>query len=272
VAGLAAAGAGLGVYAADQPEVQRVEVALPRLPEVFQDFTIALMGDFHYDPHFSATAIAAAVRIVNDLRPDLIALAGDFVTTPLFGGRHHSVIIKELDPCVQLLGQLRARQGVFAILGNHDEYFNAARVVGALQSAGIRVLRNERLPIERERSRFWLAGINDVLMGNPDPGRALRGAASGETTVLLCHEPDFADEVARFPVDLQLSAHSHGGQIRVPLVGPLYLPPLARKYPWGLRRVGDMMLYTNCGIGTIRLPIRWNCPPEITLISLRRQK
>ena len=86
---------------------------------------------------------------------------------------------------------------------------------------------------------------------------------------MLAHEPDFADVAANYPIDLQLSGHSHGGQVRLPVIGAPVLPELGRKYPWGLRRLRKMSLYTNAGIGTIRLPIRWNCPPEVTLLTLK---
>jgi predicted MPP superfamily phosphohydrolase len=87
---------------------------------------------------------------------------------------------------------------------------------------------------------------------------------------LLAHEPDYADYVARFPVDLQISGHSHGGQVRAPLLGPVFLPAMARKYIWGQYKIGGLTLYTNPGLGTVAVPVRWNCPPEITLITLRR--
>jgi len=98
----------------------------------------------------------------------------------------------------------------------------------------------------------------------------LRGIPADEATVLMAHEPDYADYVARFPVDLQLSGHSHGGQVKFPLVGPLYLPDLARKYIWGLHKIRGLTLYTNAGIGTVEFPVRFNCPPEITLFTVRR--
>jgi hypothetical protein len=97
----------------------------------------------------------------------------------------------------------------------------------------------------------------------------LRKTSSTDPVVLLAHEPDFADYAARYPIDLQLSGHSHGGQIRFPLVGAVYLPRLARKYPRGLRKIERLMLYTNVGIGTLYIPVRWNCAPELTLITLR---
>jgi len=207
--------------------------------------------------------------MVNELRPDLVVLTGDFVTAPFFGGLHRSPKVPEAEPCASLLSELRAPSGVFGVLGNHDDYFNPARIIEPLQSAGIRILRNEALPIERQGSRLWLAGLKDILAGEPDLGKALSGIPPGETTALLCHEPDFADQAMRYPVDLQFSGHSHGGQVRLPLVGALFLPDLARKYPRGLHRLGRLTLYTSRGIGTVRVPVRLNAPPEVTVITLR---
>ena len=117
---------------------------------------------------------------------------------------------------------------------------------------------------------MWLAGLDDVLRRRSDLRRALSGVPSDELTILLVHEPDFADSVRGRSVDLQLSGHSHGGQIRLPLIGPPYLPPLGKKYPQGLRQLDQLALYTNRGIGTIGVPARLNCPPEITLFTLRK--
>jgi hypothetical protein len=167
-----------------------------------------------------------------------------------------------------LLSQLRAKQGTFAVLGNHDQASQPGIVARSLQSRGIRVLRNETVAVEQNGSRIWIAGVDDVLEKAADLHEALQNTPPDETTILLAHEPDFADYVAKHPVSVQLSGHSHGGQIRLPFVGPPYLPELARKYPWGLRRIGSLQLYTNTGLGTIEIPMRWNCPPEVTLIRL----
>ena len=271
----AAAATVLGVDATvvepHHPQLRRVEIALDGLPQAFDGFTIAQLSDFHYDSHFCVIPIRAAVKMVNALNPDLIVLTGDFVTVPMEASdaEKRPEAAREARPCAKLLGQLRARFGSVAVLGNHDEFSDADEVAAALQSSAIRVLRNENFPLQRGSAKLWLAGVNDVLGGGADIRQALRGIPDEATTVALCHEPDYADHVAKYPVGLQLSGHSHGGQIRLPLIGPPYLPPLARKYPWGLRRVGRMMLYTNCGIGTIRVPVRWNCPPEVTIFTLR---
>jgi predicted MPP superfamily phosphohydrolase len=126
------------------------------------------------------------------------------------------------------------------------------------------------MPIESDGGRFWLSGVNDVVEGKSDLAASLRSIPSGEPVVLLAHEPDFADYVSRHAVDLQLSGHSHGGQIRLPFAPPLYLPTLAKKYIWGRYQIGNLSLYTNPGLGTIGVPARLNCPPEITLLTLRR--
>ena len=164
---------------------------------------------------------------------------------------------------------MTAPHGLWAVLGNHDDGTDPKHVTRALHAENIQVLTNQSEPIERDGARIWLAGVNDVLGGRADLAKTLRLVPVGEAVILLAHEPDFADEAARFPIDLQLSGHSHGGQIRVPLLPPLYLPPMAMKYVWGTYRVGPLALYTTAGLGTIGVPMRLNCPPEITMLTLR---
>jgi hypothetical protein len=252
----------------NQPRIVRREVALRRWPDRLQGFTIALLSDFHYDPYFSIHPLNAAVRMVNDLRPDLIALTGDFVTMPWMG--HRAKAAAAAEPCAHLLRNLRAPFGVWAVLGNHDAFSDPGRVTGALETEGIKVLSNQSVPIETRGARFWLGGVDDVLGGSADLDTTLENIPSGEAAVLLAHEPDYADYVTRYPVDLQLSGHSHGGQVVFPYMRPLYLPDLARKYIAGQYKVGDLTVYTNRGLGTIGVPIRLNCPPEVTCLSLRR--
>jgi predicted MPP superfamily phosphohydrolase len=170
-------------------------------------------------------------------------------------------------PCASLLRQIVAPK--YAILGNHDADANPKMISGALRDQGIPVLRNQSVPLERGANRLWLAGLDDRLKGKPDLDATLRNIPTSECTVLLVHEPDFADHASFAAIDLQLSGHSHGGQIWIPGIGAPWLPPLGRRYPRGLYRIDNLTLYTNIGIGTIRAPIRINCPPEITLITLR---
>lgn len=269
-AGVAALAVDTTLLAPNLPRIVRKEIVLRRWPERLDGFTIALLSDFHYDPHFSVHPLRASIGMVNGLHPDLIVLTGDFVTEP-FGGRAKAEEAADAaEPCAQLLRQMQAPYGLWAVLGNHDAVTDPNRVIESLNAVGIQVLGNQSVPIERSGSRFWLAGVDDVLENRSDLDAALHKIPANEPVVLLAHEPDFADDVARFPVDLQLSGHSHGGQVRIPFMRPLWLPALAKKYIWGLYKIGGLTLYTNPGLGTVGLPVRMNCPPEITLLTVRR--
>ena len=251
------------------PKLVRVSVSLPHWPRELDGFTITQLSDLHYDPLFGIEPIKAAVRRANQEPSDLVVLTGDFVTLPALETRAARLRAAEDGaPCGQLLKQLKSRYGLYACLGNHDEFSYADIVAEGLQGEGIEVLRNRAIPIVHQGTRFFLGGVNDVLGGDADLDQVLRGISPNDRMILLAHEPDFADRAARYPIDLQLSGHSHGGQIRFPLVGALYFPKLGKKYPKGLREVGNLTLYTNVGIGTIHIPARWNCPPEVTRITL----
>ncbi len=260
-----------GLLESYRVEVKKFDVTLKRLPPAFDGFTIAQLSDFHYEKHFSAVPIRKAIDLVNGLQPDLIVLTGDFVTVGTFESNSHAkrYAAHAAVPCAEILGLMHARLGKYAVLGNHDAYSNAPFIIEALLAQGIPVLKNRSIPIERDSARFWLAGIDDALEAQPDLDAAIEKIPREEAIVLLAHEPDFADEAAQAPIDLQLSGHSHGGQIWIPGIGAPWLPPLARIYPRGLYQVGNLVLYTNVGVGTIRVPIRLNCVPEVTLITLR---
>lgn len=256
------------LLAPNRPRIIRQEFFLPRWPERLNGFTVAMLSDFHYDPYFSIHPLHAAIAMVNRLHPDLIALTGDFVSVPLVGDETKAAFAAE--PCARLLRQMTAPHGLWAVMGNHDDATDAEHVTHALQAENIRVLANQSEPIEQDGSRFWLAGVNDVISGTADLSKTMHGVPAGEPVILLAHEPDFADEASQYPIDLQLSGHSHGGQIRIPFLPPLYLPELAKKYVWGTYHVGPLTLHTSAGLGTIGIPMRLNCPPEVTVLTLRR--
>jgi hypothetical protein len=266
---LAGLAADTTLFEPNRPQIVRKEIALRRWPARMEGFTIALLSDFHYDSHFSVHPLRASISMVNDLHPDLIALAGDFVSEP-FLSHNRKKAASAAVPCAHLLQQMQAPYGLWAVLGNHDLAADSTLVVDALHAEGIQVLDNRSVPIEANGGRFWLSGVDDPLEGDPDLDKALHSVPASESVILLAHEPDYADEAASYPVELQLSGHTHGGQIRVPFLPPLYLPPLGRKYVWGSYKVGRLALYTNRGLGTVNVPVRMNCPPEITLLTLRR--
>ena len=250
------------------PVGEEVEVRLKRLPEAFDGFRIAQISDIHFGPYMGREGVERGLRVARELRPDLVLLTGDFVSHSIgkahgIDGAHHA------EPCADVLAQWKDMP-MMAILGNHDHWNGADIVASALRERGIRVLRNESMPLEKEGGRLWIAGADDALVGAVDMTKTLRGVPASEATILLAHEPDFADYAARFPVDLQLSGHSHGGQVRIPGVGPIVLPEMALKYHTGLNRVGQLQVYTNWGLGMITPPVRFWCPPKVTLIKLRR--
>ena len=272
VTGAFAVGVDAGFVEPRHLVVNRLDIHLPRVPDAFDGFTIAQLSDFHYDAEFSAATIRAAVEITNQLRPDLIVLTGDFVTEPVLAHRRHinlKAAAEEAEPCGAILSKLRAEFGVMSVIGNHDGNTDPDRVKQILKAQGLPVMYDQHKAIERGGQRIWIAGLDD----NPDETDlrpALKGIPPDEFVTVLVHEPDVADLISRYPVDLQLSGHSHGGQVRLPLIGPAYLPRLGRKYPRGLRRVGSLTLYTNVGLGTMGLPVRFNCPPEVALLTLRK--
>ena len=243
----------------DLLSLEHVTIPIVNLPPSFAGFTIAQMTDFHLYPYTTPELIKQAVEITNQLKPDLTVLTGDFVWRNLGA-------VFEL---AQILSGLNARYGVYSVLGNHDLWSNANVVKSALRESGLPVLVNQGVPLSIGRSSVHLAGLDDGWSGNPDLAAALENAPPGAPVVLLLHEPDLADIYSRDKrIVLQLSGHSHGGQVRLPGIGPLILPHLGRKYDFGLYRVNDMWLYTNRGLGNISVPLRYNCPPEITMFTL----
>jgi predicted MPP superfamily phosphohydrolase len=172
------------------------------------------------------------------------------------------------------LSALRAPLGVFAIPGNHDYWTHIGTVLNELRSAGLTVLRNSSYRLEPRGAPLWLVGIDDVWERHDDLAAGLAGVPTDEPVLLLVHEPDFADMAARVPhrIFLQLSGHSHGGQVRLPLLGSPILPWLGRRYPAGLQEVPEsaLQVYTSRGIGVIEPPVRVNCRPEVAVLTLVR--
>jgi len=271
VGALAIGALGTGVYEPHETVISQVGVMLKRLPSAFDGLRIAQLSDIHFTSFMTIGHLDRVIELTNAQKPDLVILTGDFVTAP-HRRRERKLKAEQAWPCADKLRQIESPLGCFAVLGNND-YGTIADVVAEALSAGsrIRVLRNRAIAFERNGARLWLAGIDNVTANRAKPDDALRGVPKQECTLVAVHEPDFADELRQFPVDFQMSGHSHGGQVRLPGVGALYLPPLARKYPLGHYQIGELQLYTNPGIGVNGLPLRLLCPPEITVFTLKRQ-
>jgi hypothetical protein len=261
---------GTSLYEPQEALVSQVGITLQRLPSALDGIRIAQLSDIHFNSFMTPSHLDRVIELTNAQKPDVVVLTGDFVTA----GRHRSERIARAEaawPCASALRRIEAPLGCIAVLGNQD-YDTKADVVAEALSAGsrIQVLRNRAIALERDGARLWLAGIDNVTAGRANPEDALKGVPRQECTVVAVHEPDFADEMRNFPVDFQMSGHSHGGQIRIPGIGAPYLPILARRYPMGHYHIGPIQLYTNRGIGVIGVPMRFMCPPEISVFTLKR--
>jgi predicted MPP superfamily phosphohydrolase len=255
---LAAYGYGRGLEA-EWISVERIKVPVKGLPTALEGFRIVQMSDFHIFPFTTPQFAQKCVDAANALNPDAVVLTGDYVMDT-------EDSIFDLAPVLQTI---KAKHGAFAILGNHDYWKVTKVVLAGLALGGVRILVNDAAIISVGSANLLLAGLDDHWGGRPDIGKTMTTWQEGMTSILLVHEPDVARIYSgdgRFA--LQLSGHSHGGQIRIPFYGPLWLPPYAQQFDMGLYRVNDMHLYVNRGIGCIKEPVRLNCRPEITEITL----
>jgi len=269
-AGTLAAGMTLysGEIARHELDIVNRTIPIANLPSPFHGYRIVQLSDIHLDEYTEPFFLERIVHKVNILAPDLVLLTGDFITNGSlsFAVSHHAA-----HRCAEIIATLTAPLR-YAVLGNHDVAYNAALVIQSLTSRGTPVLVNQNIAIEKNGDRLWICGLEDPGTSHPDLDLAVPSAPRAPV-ILMSHEPDYADTVIAHPrghlVDLMLSGHSHGGQIRLPFLRPLVLPPMGEKYPMGHYQFRQMQLYVNRGIGTVGLPLRLNCPPEVTVLTLQ---
>jgi predicted MPP superfamily phosphohydrolase len=238
--------------------VEEITLPIAGLHPSLEGYRLVQLSDMHLYPFTRLGFIRRAVEAANALAPDMTVITGDFVSST-------AEAVFDLEP---VLGRLNARDGVFATLGNHDHWTSARTVRTGLRSAGLSVLHNQSIPIGG--GRLWLTGLDDGWVGRADLNAALEQAPGDAPVVLMMHEPDLVDLYSQNPrIAVQLSGHTHGGQIRLMQPRRAYtLPFLGRKYDQGLYRVNQTWLYTNRGIGTVIAPMRVNCPAEVSLFTL----
>ena len=257
------------LYERHHVEITHRAITLRRLPKALDGLRIVHISDFHFGHYAEAYYLREVVDRVNDLRPDIVALTGDFVSELIFGNCARSARLSA--PCAEILSGIHCSHR-WAVLGNHDQLVSPEIVSRSLQANGLSVLENRYAEFIRNGARLWIAGVKSSSEGDPDLNAAIPDAikSSGETVLLLAHEPDFADEVATYGgVDLMLSGHTHGGQVCLPLVGAPKLPRGGRKYIEGLFQFEDgLQLHVTRGIGAMKLPIRFRCRPEISVLTL----
>jgi predicted MPP superfamily phosphohydrolase len=218
---------------------------------------VGFISDIHFDPHYETGYLAGAFRRLAAERPHLVLYGGDFVshTTARF------------DEFGAIAAGLRPPLGSYAALGNHDFWSDPKRVQAILERSGVQVLRNQVAPLPGHPGWF-LSGLDSFWGGRPDPTIFTRHAGDARFLSIV-HEPDPWNRLRDPRIRLQVSGHTHGGQVRAPFYGALQLPRLGKLYDAGLfRRDGDQFLYMNRGLGTVNLPVRVNCRPEITLFAL----
>ncbi len=247
----------LAIDEANSLSLEQVTIDLKRLPPKLDGFKIIHLSDIHHSPFTGLKHIERVVKVANRLKPDLFLLTGDYVS-------HDREFI---GPVAAALGKLKAKHGIYACLGNHDHWTDAELVTHLFRGEGINMLVNEGLRFEARGASFWLAGVDDYMVGKTDVRAALRGSFPDEMKLLLAHNPVIFREAARSQVDLTLSGHTHGGQIKLRDDEKRILPQ--RKLKAGLHTRRGSQVYITRGIGTVVVPIRYHCPPEISLLELR---
>ena len=263
-----AGAAGLGYGTLLEPErldVEQVPLKLPRLSPVFTGFRIAQISDIHMGGWMNRERLAYVVQNVIAQAPDLVVITGDFV----IGHDWYGNVDVALSDLMEELKMLTTQHLTLAVLGNHDHWLDAAAVRAMLTKCGIREIGNDVHTLERKDAQLHLAGVDDRYVYKDRLDIVLEKLPEDGAAILLAHEPDFASQSAatgRF--DLQLSGHTHGGQVVLPLWGPPILPHLGLQYPSGLYRVDGMWQYTNRGVGMSKPYVRINCRPEITVFTL----
>ena len=245
--------------------VETVHLTLKRLPRVFSGFRIAQISDLHMGGWLNAQRLQHVVDLVLAQKPDVLVITGDFLK-----GRSFTESTEQgLADLIRILSPVTSLIPTFAVLGNHDYWTNPRAIRSMLRECGITDLTNTAFAVNRQGKKIYLCGVDDIRYGNVRLNDVIAKLEADSAAILLVHEPDFADEsAATGKFDLQISGHTHGGQIVIPFWGPPVLPPSGRKYPSGLYKVGDMFQYTNRGVGTDTISTRINCPPEITVFEL----
>jgi predicted MPP superfamily phosphohydrolase len=271
---LAVVGCVGGIMSRNNVEITKKTIALPNLPPEFKGTTITLASDIHSGPYMDVDEMKSIVQLINDLKSDIILLPGDFVSTHL----------NELPPAVEALSGLHAPMGVFATTGNHEFYVNADAVSEGIVSAGIAMLRNENYAFKKNGASLYLLGIDDkdadgisnYIEGKSAPHveATYSGIPENAATILMNHKPYLFEEYAKTNIGLMLSGHTHGGQIVLARFGKTIITPsaFASKFIEGMytpeMSSSKSQMYVSRGIGTVALPMRLNCPPEITQITL----
>ncbi|MCX7699513.1 MAG: metallophosphoesterase [Gemmataceae bacterium] len=256
-----AVGLGYGLFEASWFRVARPTIAVPNLPAMFEGLTIAFLTDLHHGRYTSLHYIRTIVEVTNAQQPDIIALGGDYAHA------HRRYI----PPCFEVLSDLKARLGVFGVLGNHDHWYDSRLAKECMRRSHVADLTNTGYWLIQGAARLRLGGVDDFWEGSQNLAAALGDAQPGEARVLLSHNPDYVETITDPRVGLVLSGHTHGGQVVLPGIGAPYVPSIyGDKYLHGLVRTPVTQVYVSRGLATVGPPLRIGARPEITLVRLTR--
>ena len=248
----------------NKTQIEQITHTIPDLPDELDGLTIAHISDVQADQFTGQTELLTYVERVNDLRPDLVVFTGDLVT---WGDDYVAM-------GAEIMGRLRSRYGVYGVLGDHDIWAGVDTVLTSLRAQGITMLTNENHWIEADSARIKVTGIThayDQRINRDQLKEVLWAKPYGDLQLLVSHQvnEEIVYEADTFQYHLITAGHTHGGQVQLPVIGALVGPPHGLRYISGLYELEGMFLYVNRGLGTIRLPLRFNCPPEVTVITLR---
>lgn len=272
-------GLGTGAYNTTRYNLrlETPQIHIPGLPPPFKGLKIAQLTDLHSSFIVSEGLLRSATRLVMEENPDVVCLTGDFVTgeTKFFSSSIGSFNNKHLEKCISALKGLSAPMGIYAVLGNHD-FWSGKEAIKAITngfSSRLNVvwLRNRGIRLEKKGEKIDILGVDDYWESSSSVGDALRGVDKDGVRILLSHNPDINEqiELERHRIDLVISGHTHGGQIKAPIIGAPFMPSkFGQKYLSGLVRDGLRQTYISRGVGHLMAPIRLNCPPEATVMTL----
>lgn len=244
-------------------QVNRYDIPVTGLPPQFEGFTIVHLTDLHYGPLMPLAVVRHLVRKANALEKDLIVCTGDYV--------HEHNRTEQIDKVWPELGQLRAANGVYSVLGNHDHWAHTRKSLDWLRRTGQNV-RHRAVSIRRGSARIWIGGAGDFWEDELGIDRAFRTVPSGEVKLLLVHNPDAIDTPFRRRINLAIAGHTHGGQVVLPFWGPPILPVHNKRYASGLIQTEKTTLFVSRGLGWAILPVRLNCQPEIAVLRLMQKQ
>lgn len=244
-------------------QINHYHIPLPRLPKAFHGFTLAHLSDIHLGDLVSRQFVLELLQRTQQLRTDAIVLTGDYV--------HARQTQAEIDSVWPILSQLRAPYGVFAVLGNHDHWADTGRSLYWLQRSGFNV-RHQAKFIYKDGERIAIGGAGDLWGDSLMIDACFRQTDAQDCRILLAHNPDSVDTDFTTPLDLVLSGHTHGGQVVLPFIGPPRLPVENKRYSSGLIQTPRTPLFISKGIGWAILPVRFNCFPEIAVLTLLNPK